>query len=159
MIFNFRDRMDIQDLALALPRNTYYMILMNYFIQLSSGRLYRRFTYNGFLPERLLFVMNCCNSDSFQTYVRLQSYSSYQLCYNLPIFSFFEYSFMIKSRNLNRIEMRFFRICRNGYLGQTSITVENVDAFETNLNHRFGFSYIKKLINCSLFVMAGKCKK
>jgi len=101
MNFNFSLRMEIQDIVLPSPSNNFYTILINYFAQLSSDRLYRRFVYNGFLPERFLIVMNCCNSDSFLTYVRLQSYSSYQLCYNLSIFSFFKYSFMSTRQNLN----------------------------------------------------------
>jgi len=65
---------------------------------------------------------------------------------------------MCTSRSLNRIENHFFVICRNGDLDQTGIVVENIEQFEANLNERFGFCYIKKWINFSLFVMAGKFK-
>jgi hypothetical protein len=66
---------------------------------------------------------------------------------------------MYKNRNLNWIEMLLFRICRNSYSNQRAIVVNNVEEFEANLNKRFEFSFIKKFINFSLFVMAGKVKK
>lgn len=52
--------------------------------------------------------------------------------------------------------MHFFRICRNGHLGEQPIVVENMEEFMNNLNNRFSFDYIKKWINFSLFVLAGE---
>jgi hypothetical protein len=40
MNFNFSLRMEIQDIVLPLPSNNFYTILINYFAQLSSDRLY-----------------------------------------------------------------------------------------------------------------------
>jgi hypothetical protein len=153
---NFRFKLNIQRMYFLLRNNCFYLILINFYFQLSSDRYYNRFVFNAFRPERLLFLMNYCNSDSFRTYVRLQSYTCHEFCYDLPIFSFFNYSFMYANRDLNRIEMLLFRICRNNFSNQTSIVVNNIESFEANLNKRFGFCFIKNIINFSLFVMAGK---
>jgi hypothetical protein len=100
--------------------------------------------------------MNTCRSEAFQTYARLHSYSSHEMLYNMPIFCFFEYSFMYQSRYFNSIEKNLFYICRNGYLEERNIVVDDTKMFERNLNNRFGFSYIKNMINFSLFILAGK---
>lgn len=144
------------------PKDGYYLILPHQFRQLKSGRIYNRFIYYGFLPEQLLFLMNTCQSEAFQTYARLHSYSYHQGAYELPIFCFFSYSFMYEKRNINSIENQLFCVCRNGLLKeeeQKEFVVSDVKMFERNLDLRFGFCYIKRMINFSLFILAGKYKK
>jgi hypothetical protein len=74
----------------------------------------------------------------------------------MPLFSFFEYSHVYTQRNLNSIEMKLFRVCRNARTQQGPIVVQNIKEFLLNLNNRFCFSHIKKWINFSLFLMAGE---
>jgi len=66
---------------------------------------------------------------------------------------------MYINRPLNGIEMLLFRVCRDGHLNGLVNVVKNMEQFEANLNNRFGFSCIKKLINFSLFVLAGEFSK
>ena len=139
-----------------LPRNGYYLPLSDVLAQIDSGRVYNRFAYSGFLPERLLSLMSTCQSESFQTYARLHSYSLHEGAYDLPIFSFFEYSFMHRSRCFNAFGRNLFTVCRDGSLEGEEIVVDDIDTFERNLENRFGFSHIKRMINFSLFVLAGK---
>jgi hypothetical protein len=140
----------------AKPRDGFYTATRYYFIQLSSGRQYSRFVYNGFLTKSFFDVMNCCKSDAFKTFVRLHSYSCHLDCYNLPIFTFFNYPSMYSARTLNAMEMKLFRVCRNADLEEQLVIVNGIQEFVNNLNNRFSFSFIKNWINFSLFVMAGK---
>jgi hypothetical protein len=155
-LFSVQHRTGKQPVRQMFPRVGHYLPLSDLLIKFDSGRVYNQFIYNGFLPERLLFLMNTCQSESFQTYVRLHSYSSHECAYNLPIFSFFEYSFMYRSRCLNSIEKKLFTVCRHGSLEGGSIVVDDMKMFERNLENRFNFSFIKGMINFSLFILAGK---
>ncbi|CAF4037006.1 unnamed protein product, partial [Rotaria sp. Silwood1] len=149
------NRMQQKRIFFPMPRLGFYHLTTNHYIQMSSNRRYCRFIYDGFSFESLKRVMNCCNSNSFRTYVRLFSYSSHFSTYTMPIFSFFDYSSMYAYKCLNSIELQLFRICRAGSLKQEPITVENIHQFMINLNNRFNFFLIKNYINFSLFVLAG----
>ena len=138
--FNFRDKLDKQTVIFPTPKPGYYHVLWDSIVQVSSGRYYSRFIYNGFQAERLISVTNCCNSESFQTYVRLYSYTCHLMCVNMPIFQFFDYSFCYSCRNLTSIELDIFRICRDGDLREGSIVVQDLNEFMINLNDRFFFS-------------------
>lgn len=141
-----------------LPRETYYDIEPDYFIQRSSNRKYARFVYYAFFPKNLGKLTKYCNSDSFRTFVRLHSYSTHFAASIMPIFNFLDYPIMCKYRSLNLFETKLFRIFRTGHLGDDSIIVQNIQEFETNLDNRFSYYLIKQWINFSHFILAGKIK-
>jgi hypothetical protein len=140
------------------PTRGYYTILHDYFIQNLSDRRYARYVYHGFRPSTLSLVTKYCNTESFQAFVRLHSYSSHFFAFFMPLFPFFNYSTMHAYRALNGIESKLFRICRHGHLDENPLVVENITQFEINLNKRFFFSSIKKWINFSCFLLAGERK-
>ncbi|CAF2347481.1 unnamed protein product [Rotaria sp. Silwood2] len=148
-------RLNKTTVVFSKPKLGYYDLIIDYIVQLSSGRYYSRFIYNGFTSERLMSVMNCCQSQSFQAYCRFLSYTCHFMCFQMPVLSFFNYSFFYSSRSLTSIEMDLFRICRHGHLTEGSIVVQDLDSFINNLNNRFSFSSIKNWINFSSFVIAG----
>jgi hypothetical protein len=63
---------------------------------------------------------------------------------------------MYQIRYFNSIERNLFSVCRHGCLEERNIVVDDIKMFERNLNNRFGFCYIKSMINFGLFVLAGK---
>lgn len=85
-----------------MPREDYYVISPDNYNQKLSTRYYSRFIYNGFTATTLCKLMNCCNTNSFQTYVRLISYSSPYSTFNLPVFSFFDYHGISSGQFFNR---------------------------------------------------------
>ena len=110
------------------------------------------------MHQPLRTLTQYCNTDSFRAFVRLHSYSSHYFANDMPVFNFFNYSFMQAYRSLNNIERQLFRLCRVGHYGEEPIIVENMSQFLINLNNRFSFSHIKKWINFSLFLLAGTGK-
>ncbi|CAM4767376.1 unnamed protein product [Rotaria magnacalcarata] len=138
-----------------IPRQFFYSVSLNYFVEKSSGRRYARFYYLAFLPSNLSKMTKHCKTNSFRTFVRLHAYGTHFNAYLSPVFSFFDFSFMYKYRPLNVLEKRLFRMLRIGSFGEDPIIIENIYDFEMNLNKRFCFHLIKKWINFSCFVLAG----
>ncbi|CAF3240874.1 unnamed protein product [Rotaria sp. Silwood2] len=138
-----------------IPREYFYSMSPDYFIQKSSDRRYARFYYHAFLPSTLDKMTIHCKTHSFRAFVRLHSYSTHFNAHLLPVFSFFDLSFMYEYRSLNVLEDKLFRILRIGSFGEDSIIIENIYHFEMNLNKRFCFHLIRKWINFSCFVLAG----
>jgi len=54
------------------------------------------------------------------------------------------------------MEMKLFKICRDMDPEKRNIMVNDINDFENNLNNRFSFLHIKKMINFSLFILGGK---
>lgn len=154
--YYFRNKKQKENINFPTPVLDYYHTTTEHFIQESSDRCYKRFIYKSFTHETLKILMNCCNTNSFQTYVRLHPYSSHYSAYMMPVFDFFNFSFMSIYRQFNSIEMKLFRTCREGSLGESLMLVPNMSQFLVNLNNRFNFHLIKKFINFSRFLMAGK---
>ncbi|CAF2143857.1 unnamed protein product [Rotaria magnacalcarata] len=139
----------------SLPKESYYLISCDYFIQKLSDRQYRRFYYVAFLPWKLEKMTKHCNTQSFQTFVRLYSYSTHFCASTMPIYQFLDYSFMYEYRPLNKLEIKLFRALRIGVFNQNPIIISKISQFEMNLNTRFFFGLIKKWINFSCFLLAG----
>ncbi|CAF4532885.1 unnamed protein product [Rotaria socialis] len=68
-----------------------------------------------------------CNTQSFPTFVRLYSYSTHFCAFTMPIYTFFEYSFIYEYRPLNRLEIKLFRTLRTEVFNQNPIII-NMDS-------------------------------
>ncbi|CAF3598327.1 unnamed protein product [Rotaria socialis] len=64
-----------------------------------------------------------CNTQSFPTFVRLYSYSTHFCAFTMPIYTFFEYSFIYEYRPLNRLEIKLFRTLRTEVFNQNPIII------------------------------------
>ncbi|CAF2225252.1 unnamed protein product [Rotaria magnacalcarata] len=64
-----------------------------------------------------------CNTQSFETFVRLYSYSTHFCPSTMPIYKFLDYSFMYEYRPLNKLEIKLFRTLRIEVFNQNLIII------------------------------------
>jgi hypothetical protein len=158
--FIYRNKLSRRLVNIPVPRiSGDYIEDHDYFIQVSSGRKYKRYAYICFEGFSFFRFTKYRNTDSWKTFNRLYSYSSHILAYDMPLLMLFNYSSMYTYRDLNRIELELFHVSRTGQFGREPIIVTSLYEFKKNLNTRFSFSSFEASIDFSLFILAGELFK